>query len=704
MKEIEGEILEKDIKMSDVDETVNKDDISINNAEKETVKNGNRNITNQKKKKNSNKNVKKKTETVIKKDTEKDNIDINEDIAEQENIDNTDNKADQENIDNNESEKNNTKNIKENKVNKNTPKQKNNKKTEEQKSTEETAKKENHENTEKANKKDDNIKNEIPDEKIANITADNLSILKQSEETTIISKIKDMSKKKKVIILISIICFIIVFLLFSTMFALVNSNSNKIISGTYIKGIDVSGLTRDEAKEKLDKIISEKKSSEYILSYGDYNTKLIPEQAEVTFDIDSSIRTAFERGRTNNIFADNYEIVFSGIYKKDIIPSFSYNEEFIDNLVTEMQEHIPNKLIEPGYYIEDDYIIITKGVDGLIINSDLLKLKFISNINDFTSDNKNIEIPVQNATAKDIDIEKIHAEIYKEPKDAYYTTEPFCVYPHEIGVDFAISIEEAKELLKENKESYSIELSFTTPNVTTNQIGSEAFPDLLGEYSTTYSSSNVNRSTNIALASSKVDGTVLMPGETFSYNATVGKRTPQAGFKPAAVYSGGQVTTDYGGGICQVSSTLYNAVLLSNLEIVERYNHGFNPGYVPAGRDATVSWGSPDFKFKNTRSYPIRVECTGTGGRIIAQIFGLKEANEYEVEIESYVTSYIPYKTVEQIDSRLDTGETRVIESGSNGCRSVCYRILSQNGEVVSKDLLSSDTYNPHNRVIAVGP
>ena len=258
-------------------------------------------------------------------------------------------------------------------------------------------------------------------------------------------------------------------------------------------------------------------------------------------------------------------------------------------------------------------------------------------------------------------------------------------------------------MLKENQETYTIPLEISTPNITTNQIGTEAFPDLLGDFSTTYSTRNSNRSTNIRLASEKINGTVILPGETFSYNQTVGKRTAAAGFKSAAVYSNGEVTTGIGGGICQVSTTLYNAVLLSNLEIVERYNHGFQPGYVKSGTDATVSWGGPDFKFKNNRNYPIKIICSGSGGRIIIQIFGLYTDPEYEVVIQAYVTQTISYKTVYKNDSSLTKGETKVIENGSNGCKTATYKILKLNGEVVSKELISKDTYNPHNKIVARG-
>lgn len=526
--------------------------------------------------------------------------------------------------------------------------------------------------------------------------------LQIKEETTekIIKEKKNYNKK---LIIPLVIVGIIILLLFSTIFAIANLNNNKIIYGIYIKGIDVSGLTKEEALEKLSNVVKKKLTTPFELIHNDSVTTIIPEQLGASFDIESSINTAYNIGREDNIFKNNFKILSSYIFKLNICPSFSYNEETIDTLITEIGANLPDRLIEPNYYIDGFNLVITKGIDGIVIEPEALKLKVISNINNFTAENENIEIPITNCTARDIDLDSIYTKIHTEPKDATYTKEPFTVIPHVNGVDFGISMDEAKALILEDKESYIIPLKITVPSITINNIGSEAFPDLLATYSTNFSARNVNRTTNIKLSSNKINGTVLMPGDTFSYNTTVGQRTAAAGFKSAAVYAGGQVTTGIGGGICQVSSTLYNSVLLSNLEIVERYNHGFNPGYVPAGRDATVSWGGPDFKFKNSRKYPIKIISTVSGGTITTKIFGVKEENEYEVEIQSYITGYIQYKTINQNDASLNVGQTKVIESGSNGCKSVCYRILKQNGQVVSKKLLSNDTYNPHNRVVAVG-
>ena len=175
------------------------------------------------------------------------------------------------------------------------------------------------------------------------------------------------------------------------------------------------------------------------------------------------------------------------------------------------------------------------------------------------------------------------------------------------------------------------------------------------------------------IACQKLNEKVVLAGNTFSYNQTLGERTVAAGYKNGKVYENGEVVDGLGGGICQVSTTLYNAILYANLEIVERRNHQFVPSYAGAGLDATVVYGSIDFQFKNTRSYPIKIQCSVDKGICNFQIYGLKEETEYEVNVWANVIS----KTKTAIKSK-------------------AYRQLKLNGEVVSTELLSSDTYKVH--------
>ena len=246
-------------------------------------------------------------------------------------------------------------------------------------------------------------------------------------------------------------------------------------------------------------------------------------------------------------------------------------------------------------------------------------------------------------------------------------------------------------------------MKITIPEITLNDLGKEAFPQILGTFSTTYNTSNQNRITNLKLASEKIDGTIILPGETFSYNKVVGERTIAKGYKEAAVYAGGKVVDGIGGGICQLSSTLYNSVLYANLEITSRSNHRFLTSYVTAGRDATVSWGTIDFCFKNTRSYPIKITSEVKNGVVTTSIYGIKEEKEYEVVIESKVTEVIPYSTKYVKDSTLKEEEEEIVQYGANGAKSETYKIVKYNGIVVSREQISSDIYSPLERIVKKG-
>ena len=517
---------------------------------------------------------------------------------------------------------------------------------------------------------------------------------------------KKSEHKSHIGLLIFSIIFFIVFLLasvFSTVFAFINVNNTTFVSGISILGIDVSGLSKDDAKQKVTDDVSNRLSTDVIFKHNDETYTLLPSSVGGSFDIDKVIDDAYSVGRNGNIFQNNFAILNAMINSKNFIPDFSFNSDSFDNSISQMNSNFADGIVEPSYDISGNNLIIKSGKNGNIVDSDKIKSLFVDKLTVVPYNTDSIEVPVFSKEANKIDIDAIHSEIYKEAQDASYTTNPYAVYPSSNGLDFNISIDEAKALITGDKDSYTIPLKTLYPNVKTSDIGIEAFPNLLSSYSTSFASSSSNRATNVSLATNKINGKVLMPGEVFSFNDTVGKRTPQAGFKVAGVYMNGQVATDYGGGICQVSSTLYNAVLRANLEIVDRSNHMFEVGYVPIGTDATVSWGAPDFKFKNSRSYPIKIVTSSSNRKCVVKFYGLKESEEYDIEIVSYRTGSVPYRTTYTTDSSLAAGQQKVIQRGSNGAKSVAYRIRKKNGHVISKELLSKDTYDPHNQIIAVG-
>ena len=512
---------------------------------------------------------------------------------------------------------------------------------------------------------------------------------------------KQISKAKKIII--SIIIVAIVALLFSTVFALTNINNEKIISGVTIKGIEVSGLTKEEAIAKLETVYTEKMNKNIMLQYEELESELNPTLMEVNYDVEKAVNEACSLGRSGNIFVNNFNILGTLIGKRDFNVDMTMNEETTKQTVNDIGANLPGIMIESDYSVEEDELIITRGKEGVVISSDTLLSQVKEMLNDIHETENVIKIPVETKTPQEIDVDKIHSEIYQEAQDAYYTKEPFTVYPEVEGIDF--DVEKAKEMIaSEVKDEYVIELIITKPKVTLEDIGTEAFPDRLSTFSTRYDASDKDRTTNLVIACRKLNGKVIMPGETFSYNEALGPRTYAAGYRNGKIYSNGQVVDGLGGGICQISSTLYNAALMSDMEIVERRNHQFVTSYVDKGRDATVVYGATDFRFKNTRTYPIRLVASATGGVATVSVFGIKEADrEYTYSFRTDVISTIPYTTKYVEDSSLATGKEVVTQNGTNGLVCKTYMTKMLNGKVISTELLSTDTYSAMQRIVKRG-
>lgn len=550
--------------------------------------------------------------------------------------------------------------------------------------------------------KDMDSKNELNKKEVDSIE-DNIEI---KENKTDDSKFKVINKEKKNRLYFSFLIIgilIIILIIFSVIFALLNINNEKILNNVSILGIDVSNMDIDEAKKAIEDVVNTRLEEDIILKKDDFETSLNANQINTNFDIETAVNTAYNIGRDGNIVYNNYNILFTTLFGKKIDCNLNYNKESLNKKIDDISSKIPGAVVQSNYYIEDENLIIVKGTPGITIKKEELEKKIIGEINDITKKYDLITIPTKDVDPEPINIENIRNEIYKEPQDAYISKNPTTVHTHVNGVDLKISIEEAKKILEEDKEEYIIPLKITVPKKTLSDLGEEAFPDKLATFTTRYDPSNLNRSNNISISAEKIDGTIIMPGETFSYNQTVGERTIAEGYKEAGAYAGGRVVQDVGGGICQTSSTLYNAALLANLEIVDRSNHQFLTSYVSAGRDATVSWGAIDFKFKNTRTYPIKIEASAKNGVCTMSIVGIKEEKEYEVVIQPVVLSYIPYTTKYENDPTIEEGKEVIEQSGYTGCTSETYRILKLNGNVVSKTLLSKDTYDPMTKIIKRG-
>ena len=526
----------------------------------------------------------------------------------------------------------------------------------------------------------------------------------ETEQKEIIELDVQKTKGIKVgIVLLIVAIVVIIIALLSTIFAIVNIKNIKILKGISIGNIDVSNNTKEEAAQKLDGVYGSKAEKQIYLKYGEYETTITYEALEVKYQTEKAIQQAYDIGRAGNLIQDNFEILKTWNKGKNIKLETTIDTDMIGQIAQNINNSITDAVIQPSYYLEKDNakLIITSGKEGVKVDEKQLIEEIYKVLDENTEDEQKIEIPVVKATPEKVNIDKIHEEVYKEVQDAYYTKNPFTIHPEEEGIDF--DVEEAKSMLSEDKEEYEIPLKITKPNKTVKQIGTEAFPDLLATCTTSYKAGNTDRTTNLKLAASKINGVVLLQNEEFSYNKVVGERTISAGYKMAATYAGGKVVDGLGGGICQISSTLYDAVVFANLNVTTRRNHQFVTSYLPAGKDATVVWGSQDFKFINSRKYPIRIVATVEGGNATIQIWGIKEDVEYDISIETQKVATIAYTTQYVQDSSLPVGQQKIVQAGSNGRKVEAYKVTKLNGKVVSTTLLSRDTYNAMQRIVHVG-
>lgn len=531
------------------------------------------------------------------------------------------------------------------------------------------------------------------------------------------NKQKDNNKKnrigKKYIFLILFIITLLLLFIISVVFSLLNMNNNNIIKGVYINNVDASKMSKEEATTFITSIISSKQNKNIVLSYPS-NTEDTPnteassvqedvsfESLSINYDVASAVNEAYAIGRSGNIFQNNFEILMLLFNKKNINIPINIDDDKVNELIYNISGNLPNKVVQSSYYIDDSNLIITSGTRGNAVDENAFKNNLNSLLYNIAVTDNYLIIPIKSTEPNKIDIDNIYNEVFKEAKNAYYEENPFKVYAEVKGVSF--DKEAAKNVISTPQSEYTIPLIFTNPEISLKDLNVNVFPDLLGAFTTKYDVTNVDRSTNLKLAAQKISGKILSPGEEFSYNTTVGERSISAGYKEAKIYSNGEVVDGLGGGICQISSTLYNAVVFANLDVTQRYNHQFITSYVSAGRDATVVYGAKDFKFKNSRSYPIKIIMNVKNGVASAEIYGLKEPTEYNIDFSVETVSTLTPTVQYEKDDSLGIGMEKIKRNGTNGKIVKVYKITKLDGKVIDRKLLSQDTYNAMTKIILIG-
>ena len=452
------------------------------------------------------------------------------------------------------------------------------------------------------------------------------------------------------------------------------------------KDVEPSALPHEEATQLLASVSSESylKNVSATVTFPDGGSfTIFAEKAGFSTDIDGTVAAVGLSDAGNKNFNDNY----------------------VREIVAKNTKRFNDALVEEACDINNDRIVIIKGSsiepadEADVYNLTLATLyRAIDEQAHLTA-----EFQPNASKIRELDLMMLYESTFIEPLSAVYDSETNSITEDVTGVSFnridaQIMMDQAAAGTK-----VVIPFVFTAPEVTTKQLEKMLFRDVLAERTTIISGTS-NRLNNVELSAAAVDGTILAPGDIFSFNGIVGERTAERGYLEAGAYVNNETVQEIGGGICQTSSTIYDCVLHSDLEVIERLNHMFTVAYLPLGNDATINWGTVDLKFRNSTDYPIRIETEIDGRNLTVKLIGTRLDDDY-IEIGFELISTTSFETVRQEDESVPQGSTITKSDGHVGYVVDTYKYLyDKDGNLISETLVGRSTYRAQNRVILIPP
>ena len=470
----------------------------------------------------------------------------------------------------------------------------------------------------------------------------------------------------------------------------------------HINGIDVGGLTVSEAQSALETrlpaqtitLVNEERQLQTTLTVAELGYTAESFAGDAQFWMDAERDTPFlRRGWA-------YLTTLSGHW-----PGGAHWPDMDEAVLTKTVARLTEVLTEPpadtSGELDGQTLRITKAHDGYAPES---LRPLLSDIASYSQSGYTIPVTLETLPAQDLTAQQLHDRLHGEMKNASYDAASGSIVPEQFGADFDVAAAQTALDGAAPGETVSVPAVIEEPEVTASDLKMLLFRDVLGE-ARTHVSGSAGRIGNVKLSAKLINGIVLNSGDTFSYNDSVGKRTEARGFKPAPAYVKGETVDEVGGGICQTSSTLYLACLLSNMEITERYAHRYVPAYIDWGMDATVSWGGPDYKFTNNTLYPVKIVTEYSKGYLTIKLLGTN-IDGIRVKMTNEVLSKTPWETVYQEDSTMAPGSPDVVKvTPYTGYKVKTYQtIYDKNGSVIDSHFEAASDYKVRNKVVLQAP
>ncbi len=535
-------------------------------------------------------------------------------------------------------------------------------------------------------------------------------------------------RKKKVVLVC--LCSVAVFALLAAIgclwfFYSGGPDDGLILNNITVAGINLGGMTPEQARQVLHQATDTTYTQQNMaVQMPDTTLLLHPAKTGAKLNVDAVVEAAYSLGRTGTRAekkADQARVL-SGSYPIALLPYLTLNTDYIRTTLEDYGAKFNSTYSPSSVTLEGEAPVLNAGDEGFDADAPCQKLvvavgspgrhvdieSAYNAVLDAYSFNR-FEVTVEMDQAEKlpdaIDLASLYQEYHSDPVDAAMDRETYEVAPETYGYGF--DLEQAQLQLEQAQYGDTLEIPFayTKPQVLGEELKALLFRDVLASYETEHTR-NEKRNTNLRLACEAINGLVLDPGEIFDYNTALGKRTAEKGYQEADAYSGGQTVKTLGGGICQVSSTLYYCTLIADLEIVERSPHSFVSSYMPMGMDATVSWGGPEFSFKNSTNYPIRIEAEVADGHVKVKLIGTDEKDyyvkmEYEViGAQSPTTVYEEYTAAEAASKGYKDGQ--VITTAYKGYTVQTYKLKydKETDELISREEDRLSKYKKRDKVV----
>ena len=534
-------------------------------------------------------------------------------------------------------------------------------------------------------------------------------------------------KKNKKIMLISL-CSVAAVLLIGIIASLVfifaiDPNDGKILNNVSVAGINVGNMTKAEAKSAIRAATDGTYTQQdMVIDFPNLQLRLSPADTGAALDVDAAVDAAYEYGRTGTDEEKAQALAASleAEHPVALLPYLTLNLDYIRQELEDYGKSF-NSVYAPSSATLDGEVpildandenfdpdaparnlVIELGNPGRYIDINNVYNRVLDAYS-FNQFQLTVEMDEEEVIPEEIDLQALYDQYYSEAQNAVVDEETFEVTMEVYGYGFDLDAAKAMMEQAQYGDTLTIPMVRTEPAVLGGPFRDVYFRDVLCEYQTEHTT-NERRNNNLTLACAAINGTVLAPGEEFDFNTVVGERTTAKGYQGAPAYSSGKTVNTIGGGVCQVSSTIYYTCLIADLEIINRLQHSYVSDYMPLGMDATVSWGGPEFTFKNNTNYPIRIETWVADGFVHCKLVGTDE-KDYYVEMEYEVLGYQYYETVTEVyapDNPDGYRDGQVIQTPYRGCTVQTYKLKydKETKELISREEDRISKYKKRDRIV----